>query len=230
MSDDRATPLPEQSETPWPGVQDDGRTGLALAAGMGAAVAGGLIWAAIVRFGNLEIGWAAWGVGFLVGGAMGAITSNRGSTLALAAAGIAVAGLLVGKLAITLGSAGAITEELLNDPASLEPTVAWEMFDAEELEPATQETVLATLESGDTLSDAVWEAMLQQAAARIAVMPEDDRRVTARAMAQGYISRLGFVGGVKAQLSPWDLLWFGLAIATAHRMMRGRAEESAASA
>lgn len=228
MSDDRATPLPEQSETPWPGVQDDGRTGLALAGGMGAAVVGGLIWAAIVLFASLEVGWVAWGVGVMVGGAMAAITTNRGPTLALIAAGLAVVGLLVGKIAITLGSAGPLAEELLSDPASLQGTVAWQMYDAEELEPATQQEVTATLQAGDTLSDDVWAAMIRQAVAKIESMPEEDRRVAATMAARGYINSLGLVGGIKAQLTAWDLLWFGLAIATAFRMMRGPGKVAAA--
>src|SRR5688500_7513909 len=46
---------------------DDGRTPLALIAGLVAALMGGGIWAALVFITNLEIGWVAWGVGGLVG-------------------------------------------------------------------------------------------------------------------------------------------------------------------
>ena len=47
------------------GSHDD-RTPLALAAGLVAALVGGLVWAGIVLFTNYEIGWVAWGIGGLV--------------------------------------------------------------------------------------------------------------------------------------------------------------------
>lgn len=62
---------------------------------------------------------------------------------------------LIAQIATWAGSAGAITEEMLRDPESLQGAVAWQLYDAEELEPATQQEVEATLEAGGTLSNAV---------------------------------------------------------------------------
>jgi hypothetical protein len=36
-------------------------------AGLGAGLAGAGVWLAIAHFANMEIGWIAWGIGFLVG-------------------------------------------------------------------------------------------------------------------------------------------------------------------
>lgn len=224
MADDHGGSFREPAGPVWPGQQDDGRTALALAAGLIAAIIGGLIWAAIVLYAHLEIGWAAWGVGLLAGGAMAFVTTNRSPGLGAAAAALAVIGLLAGKLAITLGSVGPLSEELLRDPANLRGAVAWQMYEAGELEPATQDSVRATLEAGDTLSDAVWEDMLRQAEVKVAVLPEQERQQVAEGVARAYIRQMGLVNGVLVQLGPWDLLWFGLALATAYRLMAGRKE------
>lgn len=211
-------------EQPWVegAPLTDDRTALAMAAGLIAALIGGGIWAAIVLFASLEIGWAAWGVGVLVGGAMARVTINRSQSLGAVAAGLAVAGLLAGKLAITLGSVGAISEELAENPGYLMGAVAWQLYEDGALDPATQQGVDATLEAGDTLSDAIWAEMLNQAEERIAVMSGDERREVARGLAEGYISQMGIANALRVQLGPWDLLWFGLAIVTAFRMMAGQ--------
>ena len=87
MADDHGGSFREPAGPVWPGQQDDGRTALALAAGLIAAIIGGLIWAAIVLYAHLEIGWAAWGVGLLAGGAMAFVTTNRSPGLGAAAVG-----------------------------------------------------------------------------------------------------------------------------------------------
>jgi hypothetical protein len=196
-------------------AQDDGRAGLAVAAGVAAAVAAGLIWAAIAIFANLEIGWAAWGVGALVGAAMSRATLNRSRALGTTAALLAGGGLLLGKLFILYGSVGSMAEEIAGNQEYLQSSLAWEMYEARELDAATLDSVDARIASGDTLSDALWDRMMGQAATRYDAMTPEQRTAAATSTAKASLARLGVVGAITSQLGLYDLLWFGLAIATA---------------
>jgi hypothetical protein len=71
---------------------------MAALAGLAAAIVGGVVWGLIVRWSDYEIGFAAWGIGFIVGtavvfGAQGA----RGTPLQVLAVVLALAGILLGK-------------------------------------------------------------------------------------------------------------------------------------
>lgn len=67
-------------------------------AGLAAAIAGGVVWGLVVRWSGYEIGFAAWGMGFIVGTAVvyGA-QSRRGMPLQLIAVVLALAGIVLGK-------------------------------------------------------------------------------------------------------------------------------------
>ena len=204
--------------------QTDDRTPLALAAGLVAALLGGLIWAAIVLVTDYEVGWVAWGIGALVGFAMAAVTRTRGRAIGLAAAALALVGLIAGKGFVVAGSAGSIADELMESPEYLAGAVAWEMYGAGELEPATIAAIDATDAAGDTLSDALWADMLAQGAARLNTMSDTDRRALAEEAAAGFIGQIGLVDGIMAQLSGFDLLWLLLAMGTAYKIMEAREE------
>lgn len=212
MSEDFA-PVEEQS------IHDDGRTPLALALGIAAAVAAGGLWAAIVYVTNLEIGYAAVGVGFLVGLAMSRTTALRTQQLAYAAAVFALVGLAAGKAFIWVASAGPVAEELTGDDQVMRSAVAWQMYGERSLDEATLEAVDRTQAGIDTLSDAAWESMLAQAETRLAGMTAEEKQEVATATARGIIDDIGIVGGIKAQLTPFDALWILLAVGTAYRML-----------
>lgn len=205
--------------------QDD-RTPLALAAGLVAALVGGLVWAGIVLFTNYEIGWVAWGIGLLVGVAMARTTRARSPSLAVAAGALALVGLIAGKGFVVAGSTGSVADELLETPEYMAGAMAWDMYAAGDLEPGTMEAIRATEEAGDTLSDAVWEDMLAQADARLAIMAPADQQVFADEIAAGMVNQLGLVEGIRSQLSGFDLLWLFLAVGTAFQMMNGKQEEA----
>lgn len=216
MSDEWTSP----GDTPVrPSVQDDGFPSLALAAGLVAALLGGVIWAAIGIYGNLEVGWVAWGIGLLVGGAMAMTTPVRSRQLAVAAAALALVGLLAGKAMTFAGSTGVIAEEMLADDEYMRGVTAWRMYGAAELDPALQAAVADTEARGDTLSDADWAEMLTAAETRLAALSDDEREAIAREVAGTMIRQMGLVAGVRAQLSGFDLLWLLLALATAFRML-----------
>ena len=67
-------------------------------AGLGAAVVGGLAWGLIVKWTDYEIGFAAWGIGFIVGTAVvfGA-QGKRGTPFQLLAVVLALVGIVLGK-------------------------------------------------------------------------------------------------------------------------------------
>lgn len=209
---------------------DDGRAPIALAIGVAAALAAGALWAVIVRLTSMEIGYAAWGIGLLVGLAMARVTSQRSQQLAMAAAVLALVGLIAGKAFIHVSSTGMLADELSENPEVMTGIVASRMFEEGTLEPATQEAVTASRAAGDTLSDELWDDMLEQAEARLATMTEEERKALASTIASGVIGNIGLIDGIVGQLGVFDLLWALLAVGTAYRIMSPTQEPEPAEA
>lgn len=208
-------------------LRDDNTT-LAIAAGIVAALVAGGLWAMLVRATGYEIGYAAWGVGVLVGVAMSRVTVNRSRQLAVAAAGFALVGLTAGKVFIFLASTGALAEELKSNDEWMAAAVAWTMYDERQLDVATMDEVAATIAAGDTLSDAVWLDMTTQAGRTLQAMSADERDAAARDAAAATLGRIGVVNGVVGQLTAFDLLWVLLAVGSAYRAMAAAQEEEPA--
>lgn len=197
----------------------DDRAPLALAAGLVVALIAGGLWALIVFITNLEIGYAAWGIGLVVGLAMSRVTRDRTQQLAYAAAALALLGLVAGKAFIFVGSTGRFATDLATDDEMLKNGVAWQLYEARELDAPTLDELDRTRAAGDTLSDAVWESMRAQASTRLAAMTPEERQEAATSMARAVTQQMGIAGGIKAQLSLFDLLWVFLAVGTAYRML-----------
>jgi len=67
-------------------------------AGLGAAIVGGVAWGLIVRWTDYEIGFAAWGIGFVVGTAVAlGAQGRRGRPFQGLAIVLALAGIVLGK-------------------------------------------------------------------------------------------------------------------------------------
>ena len=67
-------------------------------AGLGAAVVGGVAWGLIVKWTGYEIGFAAWGLGLLVGTAVAfGAQGQRGRPLSVLAVALALVGIVLGK-------------------------------------------------------------------------------------------------------------------------------------
>lgn len=203
---------------------------LALAAGLVAALLGGGIWALIGIYGNLEVGWVAWGIGVMVGVAMAATTQLRTRQLAVAAAALALVGLLAGKAMTFAGSTGPIAAEMAADDEYMRGVMAWQLYGAGALDPALQSSIQEAEARGDTLSDANWAGMLAAAGPRLDALSAGEREAMAREVAGNMIRQMGLVAGVRAQLSGFDLLWLFLALATAFRIMDGPKHEPAVAA
>jgi hypothetical protein len=86
---------------------------MAALAGLAAAVAGGVVWGLIVRWSGYEVGFVAWGIGFVVGTAVVlAARGARGIPYQAAAVVLALLGILIGKyLGFAWTLADAVEEE-----------------------------------------------------------------------------------------------------------------------
>lgn len=71
--------------------------GLALLAGLVAAVLGGVAWGLVVKHSEYEVGVVAWGIGLVVGFAVAAVSRARGPALQAIAVACALVGILLGK-------------------------------------------------------------------------------------------------------------------------------------
>lgn len=207
-------------------LRNDDRTPLALAAGLIAALVAGCLWGVIVHWTHTEIGYAAWGVGLLVGVAMANFTSNRSLALGCAAAVLAVLGLATGK-AITFVTAGsAIAAEVEANDDFLSGAIAWQLYEDRALDEETLQAIDAAGEAGDTISDALWADMQTQANSRLAQMSADEKSEVAALFAGTVIGSTGILQGIIGQLSGFDLLWLFLAVGTAFKMMAAGKEET----
>ena len=89
-------------------TEESGSTGLALLAGLVAAIAGGTAWGLISKYTDYEVGIVAWGIGFLTGFAVERAAGGRRSPdLQAIAVVTALLGVLLGKY---LGFAFAVQE------------------------------------------------------------------------------------------------------------------------
>ncbi|MBN4052614.1 hypothetical protein JYT82_00715, partial [bacterium AH-315-K20] len=74
------------------------KSSLWIIAGCVAAVIGAAIWAAVAYYAHFEIGWIAWIIGAMVGGAVFATAGDQaGMMTGVGAAVIAIAGVVGGK-------------------------------------------------------------------------------------------------------------------------------------
>lgn len=193
----------------------------AIIAGALAAIGGAGIWTAVVVVTDMEIGWIAWGVGALVGFVMSRVTQARSPQLAVTAALLAAVGLAIGKVASVRVAVPSIGREMImSNPEALSAAFAMEMRQGERFSPEVS-VQLASLSESDTVPDALWSTMLDEARARVAAAQPEERERVARAFAERMVGAIGLTEQFKSSLSLFDLLWFGLAIATAAKFMLG---------
>jgi len=201
-----------------------GSIGVAVGVGAAAAVVAGLVWAAIAYYANAEIGYVAWGVGLLTGFAVTATTRERSLRVGLAAAGLALCGLLLGKvLTVEWTLKGMAQKEIPDDADSLRAAYVSELVDQGAIDPR----ILAwqgQAGEDDTPPPEVAKAM-EELEKKIHedmkhLTPADRQRLKAR-VADWILGEISYVERVRMTLSPWDLLWFGLALSSAFKMGAG---------
>ncbi len=196
---------------------------------------GASIWAAITYFSGYEIGWIAWGVGFVVGLAVRVAAGNESGVGpgAVAAVG-AVAALLAGKYAAihflvekelaempTMSMSAedmmvSIADEVVEEMETAGKTLNW---------PAGQ--TVETAEQADQYPAEVWT----EATTRWAAIPAEEQqkqiaeRTALMQQLAGAFQGMATNEGFKASFSPIDFLFFGLAIFTAFKLGSGVGSE-----
>jgi hypothetical protein len=203
---------------------------------IGGAV-GALIWVLVGYFTDREVGWIAWGIGFLVGvGVRYAAhladqeeSAGQGVVAAIIAAGsILVAKYLVYSLLINVANAQvrAAIAQIPNDDESMTASLADDI-----VEEMTANGQAVNWPAGMTYDEALHQAdyppeVWQQAQTQWNQLTPDEQqaRRDARAMMLAQLTEAAAGPGFSVMFSPWDLLWFGLAVVTAFKIGVGSYE------
>ena len=190
-------------------------------AGACAGLGGGVIWAVIVALSNYEIGWIAWGIGWAIAWAMGRVTAQRSIELAGVAAALALMSLLLGKVLIQQFVTGPEVESNLMNPEDRHTRASAWRLDETRGWPSPIQSRLDAMGESDTLSDALWEEMRAAADSHSASLSAEDRNRLILEYRTAMVASFGPWEQLRASFSLWDILWAGLAVSTAWKMMRG---------
>jgi hypothetical protein len=107
--DDRYT-FPDDRDPPAMVTEPSSSLLPAIVAGLAAAIVGGIVWGLIVKISDYEVGFVAWGIGFIAGTAVVLATRGaKGPRLQVIAVVAALLGILLGKY---LSYAFVVQEEL----------------------------------------------------------------------------------------------------------------------
>jgi hypothetical protein len=203
-----------------------------LVAGTIGGLVGAAVWAGIAYATNYEVGWIAWGIGFLVGVCVriSAGENEEGFAPGATAAVIAIAAVLAGKFAavsMLVASLDIDASAIEITPESMISSLADDI-----VKERTARGVSVVFPNGKTLDDAVNQAdyppdIWQEAAAKWAAIPPDQqqqqitqRREAMVAVLGGFESSLRQEGFMNS-FSLFDALWFFLAAATAYKLGHG---------
>jgi len=209
-----------------------------------AGLIGAAIWAGIGYFTGLEIGWIAWGIGMLVGIGVRVVGSQEvayfdktqrkmvrsrvgaeGPLAGMVAAVLAVVSVLAGKYALVhlfLSAPAASLEDYLEDDAMIS-SIADDIV----VERESQGRAVSW-PSGVTPGEAYERAdyppeIWTEAETRWNALPEDEQASLKKAQAELIGMALGNMEGAQSAVffssfGVFDLLWFGLAAATAFKL------------
>jgi hypothetical protein len=118
-----------------------------------------------------------------------------------------------------------VTQEIVSDSTLVLQAASWHL-DTEIGWPEGIQTQLDALGGDDTLSDALWQEMMAASAAHAGAWTSADSSAIAAAYADAILVRLGTLDRLRMQFGLWDLLWFGLAVVTAFRILRAGPQPS----
>ena len=202
-----------------------------IAGSIGGAI-GAAAWGTISYFANAEVGYVAWGIGFIVGFfvRVAAGESETGLAPGLTAAIVAIAAVLGGKYAAVhmLISKELAAGEMVNiTPNEMIVERADEIV--KQREAKGQKVVFP---GGKTVDEATEQAdyppdVWNEAAAQWNKLPPDEQQKKLEATKQHQLEMLKALGGAVRQqaflgsFSLFDLLWFFLAAGTAYKLGAG---------
>jgi hypothetical protein len=116
---------------------------------------------------------------------------------------------------------GPDVESSLMDPEDRHTRASAWRLDETKGWPTSIQARLDGMSESDTLSDALWEEMRSVADSHSASLSEDDRTRLISEYRTAMLASFGPWEQLRASFSLWDILWFGLAISTAWKMMKG---------
>lgn len=209
-----------------------------------AGLIGAVIWAAIGYFTGLEIGWIAWGIGMLVGIGVRVVGSQEiacfdktqrkmvrsrvgaeGPLAGMVAAVLAVVSVLAGKYALVHlfpAAPAASLEDYLEDDTMISSIADEIVVEHESQGRAVSWPAGVNAEEayeGADYAPAIWT----EAESRWNALPEEERANLKKAHAELIGMALGNMEGAESAVflssfGVFDLLWFGLAAATAFKL------------
>ena len=207
-------------------VKKAGSFGLAVGVGAAASVISGLIWAGIAILLNLEIGWVAIGVGILTGFSAVMFTEERSARLGLAAAGLALCGLLIGKLITANYFFNRDIDGLVkSDPEFVEDYLTWQAIESKDVPPDLAEWLKNNSPDENDIPEDMLKALTDKIKARIDAMKPDERENFKKEIVTSSLGSISYTSRVISMLSFWDILWFGLALSSAWKIGTGSHEE-----
>lgn len=203
-----------------------------IAGGAIGGLIGGLIWAAISYFTGFEVGYVAWGIGFLVGGGVRVAAQDEGGWLpggiavGIAVVSIALAKLLVINLHLSsimaaVPTAINVTDEMVIGRVARDVAMQWHQS-GYRLEWPNGETILTASTQAD-FPPQIWA----EAKNRWYQTPASEQEKRREAL-KDELTRT--IANLKSELSSrvfassfglWDILWFGLAAFTAFKVGSG---------
>ncbi|QDU34377.1 hypothetical protein KS4_24450 [Poriferisphaera corsica] len=202
--------------------------GAAVMVGGLVAVIAGAIWAGIVILSGYEVGYVAIGIGFLVGLAVTVIAGKQSAQVGTAAAGLAVVGLLVGKLIIMQwGVPSLMAGEFAKMPGMVEIAMAGKMSEEKAFSSRVQTVLNRRAERGDDeerpLPTTIEEQMMAEIGAAASKMGADEKKsLVRRFMVDPMLGEMTIMDRLKDVFSAWDGLWCLLAVTTAFGMGKGK--------
>lgn len=224
----RGTPAAVSAATPaaelgkgGPRPDLSGRFAMALAVGGVAAAACGIVWALIAVQTGYEVGYVAWGVGLATGFAVTRVTPERSPKVGAAAAGLAVAGILIGKIFIVQWAAvPAIAKEQVKNREVMLAAILDDMAQKGEVDAEVAAWIRADNKDNEP-PEALQKKLIQAAAGaekRLSKMSREEKLALATPWAERAVASIGLVDRLKATVSPIDILWLFLAVGTSWKM------------
>jgi len=206
-----------------------------LIAGVVGAAIGGAVWVLVAYFANLEVGYIAWGIGFLAGlGVRRSMETAQVSTVAgIAAVAAALLVILGSKYYVAHMHVENALGPLRADAAQSDPVKEVAGDIVVEREQAGQAVNWPKLPADAELNeDVIVEIefpadVLEEARARWDSMPDADRTQYQESRRAERVEKLEEFRSVfreeafKRSFGPFDLLWFGLAMMTAFKIGKG---------
>jgi len=169
---------------------------------------------------HYEIGWVAWGIGALVGFAVAQSAREPSASLGATAAVIAVAALIVAKVLILEFALPSIMRgEVLKDRGATAAMFLLDMGINRSFSPELQRQIAQTPDNAPLeRQEELQQRMISEVRARAGSATPAERERIVRLHTSGILASAGFFNLLGRLFGVWDVIWFGLAIASAWKI------------